>query len=96
VTTRRRKKAQGKPNPKSPAKTPPLCDHVRCSLNDYFNALNGHDPSDLYDFVVSEVEQPLFAVVMSETGGNITRAAEILGINRGTLRKKLRKYGLNE
>jgi Fis family transcriptional regulator len=68
---------------------------VHQSLEEYFGALNGHDPSELYDLVVSEVEQPLFEVVMEQTGGNLTRAAQMLGINRGTLRKKLRRYGLD-
>lgn len=72
----------------------PLAGHVRESLRAYFDALNGHDPADLYEFVVSEVEKPLLEVVLDRTGGNLTRAAQMLGINRGTLRKKLRKYAL--
>ena len=73
----------------------PLCEHVRDSLQEYFAELNGHEPSELYDFVLSEVEQPLFAVVMKHTGGNQTQAARMLGISRATLRKKLRRYGLD-
>jgi Fis family transcriptional regulator len=64
------------------------------AINNYFSNLNGHKPAELYDLVLSEVEEPLFKAVMSYTGGNQSRAAEILGINRGTLRKKLRIYGL--
>jgi Fis family transcriptional regulator len=45
---------------------------------------------------LSEVEAPLLEVVMQFTGGNQTRAAAILGLNRGTLRKKLRQYGLED
>jgi Fis family transcriptional regulator len=49
----------------------------------------------LYDLVLAEIEQPLLEVVMSETRGNITKAAAFLGLNRATLRKKLQKYGLD-
>jgi len=73
----------------------PLCEHVRGSLQEYFSELNGHEPSDLYDFVLSEVEVPLLQVVIEHTGGNQTQAARLLGISRATLRKKLRRYGLD-
>lgn len=95
MTSRQKKGAQPKPKTKSAASRTPLCEHVRGSLCEYFSALNGHDPSDLYELVVSEVEQPLLEVVLDQTGGNLSKAAGILGINRGTLRKKLRKYGLS-
>jgi len=65
---------------------------VRCSMTTYFAELNGHAPADLYELVLSQIEQPLLSVVMRETRGNITRAATILGLNRATLRKKLKKY----
>jgi Fis family transcriptional regulator len=48
----------------------------------------------LYELVLGEVEPPLLRTVMEYTRGNQSRAAEILGINRGTLRKKLKTYGL--
>jgi Fis family transcriptional regulator len=64
------------------------------ALSSYFKTLNGHKPGDLYDLVMREVEQPLFKAVMDFAQGNQTRAADILGINRGTLRKKLKNYGL--
>jgi Fis family transcriptional regulator len=64
------------------------------ALRNYFASLNGHKPNELYTLVLSEVEAPLFKSVMNYTGGNQSRAAQILGINRGTLRKKLRTYGL--
>ena len=51
-------------------------------------------PTGLYDLVLQEVERPLLETVMHFTHGNQTRAAEVLGINRSTLRKKLRQYGL--
>jgi Fis family transcriptional regulator len=56
--------------------------------------LNGHKPGDLYELVLGEVELPLFSSVMNYTQGNQSRAAEILGINRATLRKKLKHYYL--
>lgn len=64
------------------------------ALKTYFANLNGHKPGELYDLVLGEVEPPLLRTVMDYTRGNQSRAAEILGINRGTLRKKLKTYGL--
>lgn len=64
------------------------------ALRSYFNHLNGHKPGDLYQLVLGEVEKPLFNAVLSYTNGNQSEAAEILGINRGTLRKKLKTYKL--
>jgi Fis family transcriptional regulator len=61
----------------------------------YFNQLNGHAPGELYDFVLGEMERPLLEVVMNRTRGNISKAAQFLGLNRATLRKKLERYGLN-
>ena len=72
----------------------PLCKHTEDALNSYFASLNGDRPGDLYDLVLSEVERPLFKAVMDFTDGNQSQAAGILGINRGTLRKKLRTYSL--
>lgn len=64
------------------------------ALQKYFHTLNGHKPEELYDLVIGEVEKPLFRAVLDYTGGNQSLAASILGINRGTLRKKLRRHGL--
>jgi Fis family transcriptional regulator len=72
----------------------PLRDHTEQALCTYFDSLNGHRPGRLYDLVMREVELPLFQAVMDYADGNQSRAATILGINRGTLRKKLREYGL--
>jgi Fis family transcriptional regulator len=68
--------------------------HTEEALNQYFANLNGDRPGDLYDLVIGEVERPLFKVVMDYTQGNQSQAAGILGINRGTLRKKLKTYSL--
>ena len=65
------------------------------ALDIYFSNLNGHAPGALYDLVLREVEEPLFRAVLGYVDGNQSRAAEVLGINRGTLRKKLREYGLH-
>ncbi len=72
----------------------PLCKHTEDALKTYFATLNGDRPGDLYDLVMGEVEKPLFRAVMDYTDGNQSQAAGILGINRGTLRKKLRTYSL--
>ena len=72
----------------------PLSDLTAEALRRYFKDLNGHSPGDLYGLVLGEVEAPLFEAVMEHTHGNQSRAAEILGINRATLRKKLKTYYL--
>jgi len=74
----------------------PLREHAEAVLSTYFEQLNGHRPTRLYALVMREVEEPLFRAVMSYVEGNQCRAAEILGINRGTLRRKLEDYGLVE
>jgi Fis family transcriptional regulator, factor for inversion stimulation protein len=71
-----------------------LRNHAERALGEYFNSLNGHRPAQLYDLVLREVEEPLFRVVLDYAQGNQSRAAGILGINRGTLRKKLKQFGL--
>jgi len=76
------------------AKELPLRTHTERALNEYFASLNGHRPARLYDLVLREVEEPLFRTVLSYSDGNQSRAAGILGINRATLRKKLREFGL--
>ncbi len=73
----------------------PLRDHAERALSDYFASLDGHRPAHLYDLVIREVEEPLFRAVLDHCDGNQSRAAGILGINRGTLRKKLREFGLS-
>jgi len=72
----------------------PLRKHTEDALKHYFRSLNGDRPGDLYDLVLGEVEEPLFRAVLDYTQGNQSQAAGILGINRGTLRKKLKTYSL--
>lgn len=71
---------------------PVLSDHVEESITSYLKALNGTPPTDVYRMVLEQVEGPLFRAVMDYSEGNQTQAAEMLGINRGTLRKKLKLY----
>jgi Fis family transcriptional regulator len=71
-----------------------LYKHTEDALEIYFESLNGDRPGDLYDLVMGEVERPLFKAVLDYTQGNQSQAAGILGLNRGTLRKKLRYYSL--
>ena len=68
--------------------------HTEDALEVYFESLDGDRPGDLYDLVIGEVERPLFKAVLDYTQGNQSQAAGILGLNRGTLRKKLRYYSL--
>ena len=72
----------------------PLRNLTEDALKKYFKDLNGHKPGELYELVLGEVEPPLFETVMDYAQGNQSLAAEILGINRATLRKKLKHYYL--
>ena len=68
---------------------------VRESMQRYFRDLGGAEPpADLYAMVLRAVEKPLLEVVMAQAGGNQSRAAQWLGLNRNTLRKKLHECGL--
>ncbi len=69
-------------------------DAVQECLAIYFADLDGHQAADVYQLVMGEVEPAMLETVLGFTHGNQTRAAEVLGINRTTLRKKLRQYGL--
>jgi Fis family transcriptional regulator len=69
-----------------------LASSVTQSVQKYFSELKGADPVDLYKFVLEEIEMPLFRAVMEHCKYNQSRAANMLGISRGTLRTKLRHY----
>ena len=68
---------------------------VKSSIKRYLHELEDTEPSEMYAMVLSQIEQPLLESVLEHTGGNQSRAAEYLGLNRGTLRKKLRAYDLD-
>lgn len=72
--------------------TASLAASVTQSVQKYFSELKGTDPIDLYQFVLEEVETPLFRAVMEHCKYNQSRAALMLGVSRGTLRTKLRRY----
>ena len=74
---------------------PPLAASVKLSLERYFHDLNGEKTTGVYDMVIAEVEKPLLDIVMRHAKSNQCKAAEILGINRNTLRKKLKLYKLD-
>lgn len=71
-----------------------LRDSVAIALNNYFAHLDGQEVTDVYEMVLSEVEAPLLEEVLKYTRNNQTKASILLGLNRGTLRKKLKQYGL--
>jgi Fis family transcriptional regulator, factor for inversion stimulation protein len=72
----------------------PLREAVDLAMRRYFAHLDGGEVTGLHAMVMAEVEAPLLAAVLDHTQGNQTRAAEMLGLNRGTLRKKLKQYDL--
>ncbi|HEY8118716.1 MAG TPA: Fis family transcriptional regulator [Methylophilaceae bacterium] len=65
---------------------------VRAALDEYFKDLDGQRPHAVYDMLLQCVEKPLLEYVLNRAGGNQSKAAEILGLNRNTLRKKLQQY----
>lgn len=67
---------------------------VRASLHAYFRDLDGTEPVDLHDMLIKAVERPLLEVVMEQSQSNQSRAAQWLGLNRNTLRKKLLEHKL--
>ncbi|MEX8497555.1 MAG: helix-turn-helix domain-containing protein [Leptothrix ochracea] len=81
-------------NNEPPADASPLDVCIRTTLSTYFADLNGTEPRSLYEMVVKAVERPLLNVVMERAEGNQSRAAEWLGINRNTLRRKLVEHDL--
>ena len=74
-------------------KSTTLRNSVQESLHNYFSKLGDKVANDLYDMVLAEIEEPLLESVMRYTRGNQSKAAILLGISRGTLRKKLKIYG---
>jgi Fis family transcriptional regulator len=67
---------------------------VRRAIDSYFRDLDGERPGRIYDMVIQCVERPMIETVLARVDGNQTQAAELLGMNRNTLRKKMREHGL--
>ena len=67
---------------------------VRKAMDDYFQHLDGEKPGAIYEMVVHCVEKPLLEMILHHAEGNQTRAAELLGLNRNTLRKKMKIHGI--
>jgi Fis family transcriptional regulator len=74
----------------------PLRDCIDQALEQYFAHLDGQPASHVYDMVLAEVEAPLLKAVMRHTRNNQSKASAVLGLNRGTLRKKLKQYQINQ
>lgn len=92
---------QANPSADTSTSQQPLKTYVKQALENYFshltaeNNLSSIPPKlDLYGLVLNEVEYPLLEIVLQQTRGNQTKAAKLLGISRGTLRKKLKQYDL--
>lgn len=82
-------------SPYRPSTHKPLSHAVSESLDDYFRSLNGHAPTELYETILSQVEPPLLRATLRYCNHNQSRAAEMLGMNRATLRKKLRHHRID-
>ena len=67
---------------------------VRKQIDQYFDELDGEIPQDLYDLVVGEVEHALLEAALNQSNNNQSKAAEMLGISRGTLRTRMKLFGL--
>jgi len=67
---------------------------IERSLDDYFRKLDGEPASGIYEMVIGNVEKALLETVMHHAKGNQTQAADMLGLNRNTLRTKLKHYGI--
>ena len=73
-----------------------LSQAVKHSIRRYLYELEGAQPNNMYALVLKQIERPLFEAILEHTKGNQSRASEVLGLNRGTLRKKLQSYDLHK
>ena len=73
------------------SRTNEVADSVKRSLERYFKDMDGEKPTSIYDMVLKNVEKPMIETVLQHAEGNLTLAAEMLGINRNTLRKKMQQ-----
>ena len=72
-----------------------LPDNIDTLLDQYFSDLDGDKPNAIYEMVINTVEKPLLLYIMNKAEGNQSKAAKMLGLNRNTLRKKLKQYNLD-
>lgn len=79
---------------KTNASNPCLRHQVADAVAQYLKDMGSTPPDNLYQVVIAEVEKPLIETVLAHTGGNQSRTAELLGVTRGTLRNRIRRYGL--
>ncbi len=77
-----------------PSSPPDIARCITQNLDRYFQLLEGETARDVYAMVIGQVEKPMLEVVMAQCGGNQSKAAAVLGLNRNTLRKKLLEHGL--
>lgn len=75
-------------------KDTPLHAHIKTCAERYYQMLDGEEPHEVYALFLEQMERPLLEVTLRHTRGNQSRTAQILGLNRGTLRTKMKKYGL--
>ena len=72
-----------------------LSNDIDILLDQYFTDLSGENPNGVYDMVIQSVEKPLLLYIMNLSEGNQSKAADILGLNRNTLRKKLKQHKID-
>ena len=89
------KKSSSKQRPELTTGKNCLKKEVETAMEKYFRDLDGHEANNLYDLFLEQVEKPLLEVVIRNTDRNLSRASKILGMNRATLRNRLKKYGLD-
>jgi len=75
-------------------KTDSIADCITHAIQQYFKNLNGESPQNLHAFFINEVEKPFLVEVMQQVNGNQSEASKLLGINRNTLRKKIKMYDI--
>lgn len=76
----------------NPVKENEIATCIRKAITTYLNDLDGEKPGELHSMVIHSVEKPLIEIAIQHTKGNQTQAAELLGINRNTLRQKMKLY----
>jgi Fis family transcriptional regulator len=72
----------------------PLRKHVQITVSRYLKDMGNTDPENLYQMLLAEIEPPLIEEILKRTGGNRSRAADMLGITRNTLRTKMQRYSI--